>query len=104
AVMWAASGGSESAYLQLSYREDVRNNRESTDGWTSLTLAARHGHGTIVQHILKEEKDADIDCGSWLVGSPMILASRYGHDNVVQLLMEWGIDINKADVRGQTPL
>ena len=69
-------------------------------GCTALFWAAKHNHKEVVQFLL--EKNAYIDAGVGMGGSPLHIAAYEGHPEVVELLISEGANAEAKTVSGET--
>ena len=69
---------------------------------TPLHLAARHGHGELVELLLK--KNAEIEAKDTSQGTPLHLATCHGHRELVDLLLKKNAEIEAKTNFGTTPL
>jgi hypothetical protein len=69
-------------------------------GCTALFWAAKHNHKEVVQFLL--EKNAYIDAGVGMGGSPLHIAAYEGHPEVVELLISEGANAEAKTVDGET--
>lgn len=72
-------------------------------GYTALHLAARQGHRTIVQDLLRQSADVDARLPD-SEQTALHLAAREGHEKIVRLLIDYGADIEAKDAMGRSPL
>lgn len=98
------NGDEATVRLLLAQRQDdVDLNDMSDDGQTPLSLAARTGHDTIVQQLLKQD-GVDLECKCVFGRSPLSWAAGNGHAVVVQRLLGRGANPNSKSNNGRTPL
>ncbi|KAF4852534.1 Vegetative incompatibility protein HET-E-1 [Colletotrichum siamense] len=85
----------------LSRKADIN----ATDGScrTPLLLAARKGHGQIVQLLLQQGADTDLS-ESKDGGTPLAFAVMCGHRRVVALLLEKGANLEAKDFESKTTI
>ena len=69
-------------------------------GCTALFWAAKHNHKQVVQFLL--EKDAYIDAGAGMGGSPLHIAAYEGHSEIVELLISEGANAEAKTGDGET--
>ena len=69
-------------------------------GCTALFWAAKHNHKQVVQFLL--EKDAYIDAGAGMGGSPLHIAAYEGHSEIVELLISDGANADAKTGEGET--
>jgi len=69
-------------------------------GCTALFWAAKHNHKEVVQFLL--EKNAYIDAGVGMGGSPLHIAAYEGHPEVVELLISEGANAEAKTGDGDT--
>ena len=71
-------------------------------GCTALFWAAKHDHKEIAQFLL--DKEAYIDAGAGMGGSPLHIAAYEGHSEIVELLISEGANSEAKTVDGKTVL
>ncbi|OEY86899.1 hypothetical protein BIY23_00090 [Wolbachia pipientis] len=75
---------------------------KSNNGYTSLHLAARHGHVNMVDDLIT--KGANVHIENCYGHTPLHLAVMHGHKNIVERLITKDADINAVDINKDTPL
>ena len=69
-------------------------------GCTALFWAAKHNHKKVVQFLL--EKNAYIDAGAGMGGTPLHIAAYEGHSEIVELLISEGANTEAKTGDGDT--
>uniref|UniRef100_UPI00333F2B1E ankyrin repeat domain-containing protein n=1 Tax=Wolbachia endosymbiont (group B) of Pilophorus perplexus TaxID=3066160 RepID=UPI00333F2B1E len=69
---------------------------------TLLMIAARNGHASVVEVLLKAE--ANVNEKGWRDATPLHFAARNGHASVVEVLLKAEANVNAVDIEGWTPL
>jgi ankyrin repeat protein len=80
----------------------IDTNKTTSNGDTSLILAASKGHIDVVKLLLNY--GAGINIARNDGATPLILAAQEGHIDVVKLLLDKGAEVDKAMNDGTTPL
>ncbi|GCB21065.1 ankyrin repeat domain-containing protein 50 [Aspergillus awamori] len=89
--------------LLLGTKKMEMNSRDSEQGLTPLSWAARNGHEAVVKLLLETKTDINIKDSRGR--TPLSWAARDGHEAVVKLLLQTKkMDINSKDSGGRTPL
>ena len=76
-------------------------NKENSQGYTALTLAAYHGNIETATYLV--DHGADLN-GESKYGTPIMAAAIKGNKEIVKLLLDNGADPNSSDARGNTAL
>jgi ankyrin repeat protein len=98
-------------YLTEKFVEDKHGENIEADSrdlyyQTPLSLAARHGHESIVKLLLSSGRQVDADSKDSYYQTPLSWAARHGHESIVKLLLSSGrqVDADSKDSSGRTPL
>lgn len=94
-------GHSDVVNLLLEFNSNIEH--RTKDGCTPLMLAAREGHISVAELLLKNKSQVNVPSGSEN-NIPLTLACWKGHCEVVKLLLEYGSDIEHRNKAGCTPL
>jgi ankyrin repeat protein len=70
-------------------------------GHNALSIAALHGHSSVVRELLEEDPIADVHSGPYH-GASLLEAARRGHGQVVDILLQHGCDPDCHKVTGRT--
>jgi len=90
--------------IKFCIENGVNVNSKSSDGWTALRIAVRHGNIDTVRYLLSI-KGIDINLPTNSGVTPIHLAAKYGDVQIARLLISMGIDdINVKTNEGLTPL
>ncbi|KAK6811569.1 hypothetical protein RU639_012669 [Aspergillus parasiticus] len=97
-LLLACRGGHKGVVKLL--LEHVDPDATNDDGRTSLSIAAEHGHESVVQLLICHHADLQIknDDGR----SPVLWAACSGHDTIVKLFLEQGLDPDCSDTETLT--
>jgi len=101
--LYIASYNGHAQIIQLLLAAGAEVNKADNNEFTPLYMASRNGHTEIVKLLLaadgievnKANKDGVV---------PLHIASNFGYIEIVKLLLASGVDVNKADRGGWTPL
>ena len=106
-AFWEAAKSGNLEVIQRLFGEgvdvDIYGSTVGVDfGCTALFWAAKNNHIKVVQFLL--EKDAYIDAGAGMGGSPLHRAAYEGHSEIVKLLISEGANAEAKTVDGKTVL
>ena len=76
-------------------------NKENSQGYTPLMLAAYHGNVETATYLVMNGGDLN---GESKYGTPIMAAAIKGNDDIVELLLTLGADPNMTDSNGTTAL
>lgn len=76
-------------------------NAKNTDGWTALTVAARHGQHAAVEELIARGAAVDL-YESTMEQTPLMIAARRGDADTVKLLLTHGANPDLMDIWGKT--
>ncbi|KAJ8308014.1 hypothetical protein KUTeg_012888, partial [Tegillarca granosa] len=85
--------------LEAGISPDIHNN----DEFTPLTLAARGGHATVIEVLLRWDCNVALTGGP-LNNTPLHYTANEGYTDCTRILVEAGSDINARNSRSDTPL
>ncbi|KAM9854537.1 ankyrin repeat domain-containing protein 27 [Aulostomus maculatus] len=77
-------------------------NSSNMDGFTSLHVAALHGHSELTSLLIRH--GANVNARTNQSATPLHLACQNSHAQVVRFLLECNAKLNKKDHYGNTPL
>jgi len=76
----------------------------SKTGFTALIIASAHGHGPVIEYLLKEAK-ADVNAMHETHVTPLMYAAASGHLEAMKLLLDVGkVDVNEMHSNGGSAL
>ncbi|KAF5616930.1 ankyrin protein [Fusarium sp. NRRL 25303] len=105
-LSWAASRGHLEVVRILAEQStaNIAIDKDDHYGCTPLILAARNGHKTIVEYLLK--KGASTHATDRHGRTPLSWAAGEGHSQVVGALLKWhlGVGVDVVDEKGRSPL
>mmetsp|Transcript_40196 Transcript_40196/g.87692 ORF Transcript_40196/g.87692 Transcript_40196/m.87692 type:complete len:209 (+) Transcript_40196:47-673(+) len=104
-LMWSVENGSiEQAHLLL-LRKQASPNKPNVNGTTPLHVAARSGHLTMTNLLLKNGASCDVHEHMQIGGNtPLHLATENDHLEVMTALLDAGADPSSQNSLGHSPL
>ncbi|MEO0964692.1 MAG: ankyrin repeat domain-containing protein [Planctomycetota bacterium] len=100
--LYASQGDPTAVASMISRGADV--DARGVNGRTPLSLAAKPGHATVVEVLLKAGADPDRPDDDYRNTAPLHLAATHGHVGVIVLLLDAGADIDLPTISTSTPL
>jgi len=101
-LLWAAREGREEITQLVCSKSPNLINHHDFEGRTSLILAARENHPSVVLFLLKQ----NASCNSKGLDGRTALhwSATMGHSNITQMLCDAEVNLNLQDSEGMTPL